>query len=311
MSEVVLLVLSRSASGLVQATIRDVRVDESGKEVVAASSLYGNSDGDYMVLHMTTLPGHSLLGGRLPVKGMIAGHKSKSGILFLELDGQNVAMYRATTDQYQHMLRDLRIMGHFYHALKAQNGLESSLESFIGWGHQRITDPIRVASFYRYRETYYERCLSTVRRDANRGLNSAELPCVTSINADTYALEDERRTVLSWQPELARRTGAIEGRLKPVAVHLRHWATLAAAASARLSTGSSRRRTISPLDRALKSGTPLLDFQSLKNYRIMVPKVRASIRKCVQIVQDGGSKLKALAVEIDLVSRTIDSGLQS
>lgn len=311
MSEVVLLMLAGSANGMVQVSMRDVRLDESGEEVATKSVLYGSTHDDRITLHVIAPPGHSPFEARFRANATITGHRNKSGILFLELDGQNVIMHPATDGQYRRRLSDLRIIAHFYHALKDQRMLESRIQAFIDWGHRRIGDLAKVAAFYRYREVFYRRCLSRVRSYAHKGASSADLPCVMSIDADTYALDSEHRNVLSWQPQMARQTGFIESGLKPVATRLRHWAMLAVAARARLSPDSFGRKMIAHLDRSLKSGSPLLDFHSLKSYRIMVPKVRASIRRCIQIVRDREPRLKALAAEIDLVSRTINSGLQS
>lgn len=312
LSAVVALVITRPVNGRVQAIVRDVTLNESGDQTVTKSALYGDLDGNRIMLHVVTSPEPSLLGNGVRTGAMITGHRTKSGILFLQINGQKVVMHPATASQCRRLLGDLRVMSHLYHALKAQETLEASLKAFIYWGRQRIADPARITAFYRYREAYYRKCLSTVRRIANRGTSSGELPCVKSIDADTYALDHERRTVLSWQFELARRAGTIEGRLEPIAVRLKHWAMLAVAASARLSFHArGRHSSIFRLDRALESGLPSSDFQSLKTYRIIVAKARISVRRCVQIVKDREPKLQAIAAEIDLVSRATSSGFHS
>lgn len=311
LSEVVTLVLAGSANGGLQGTIRDVMLNESGEETVVKGSLYGDSKAGHVMLHMATPSGRSVFGS-VPRTGVtIAGHRNDNGSLDLRINGQKAVMRPATARQYQSLLNDLRVMGHLYRTLRAQETLEANLRAFIYWGRQRMADRVRVAAFYRHREAYYGRCLTAVRKVANSGSTSGELSCVKGIDADVDSLNSERQMVLSWQPELARRTGTIEGGLQPVATHLRHWATLAILASAHLSSDSREHLTISRLDRALRDGSPASDFQSLKTYRSMLGKVRASIKACVRIVRERESKLKVLATEIDLINRATSSDFHS
>lgn len=311
LSEVVTLVLAGPANGGLQGTIRDVMLNESGEETVVKGSLYGDSKAGRVMLHMATPPERPVFGRAPRTEVTISGHRNNNGTLYLRINGQKAVMRPATARQYQSLLNDLRVMGHLYRALRAQETLEANLRAFIYWGRQRLADRARVAAFYRHRVAYYGRCLTAVRKVANLGSTPGELSCVKSIGADVDSLNSERQMVLSWQPELARRTGTIEGSLQPVATRLKHWATLAIPASAYLSPDSGEHLTISRLDRALRDGSPASDFQSLKTYRSMVGKVRASIRTCAGIVREREPKLKALATEIGLINRATSSGFHS